>query len=117
MGQLAAHGHELTASPEEAEVIVVNTCSFINPAKQESVDTIIEMGKFKQTGKAKRLVVAGCLVERFRSEIEGNLPEVDAMVGTNEIEKIIEACEGEKFTPTSVPYLYHDLSPRVLTTG
>ncbi len=117
MGQLAAHGHELTASPEEAEVIVVNTCSFINPAKQESVDTIIEMGKFKETGKAKRLVVAGCLVERFRSEIESSLPEVDAMVGTNEIEKIIEACEGEKFTPSSVPYLYHDLSPRVLTTG
>ncbi len=117
MGQLAAHGHELTSSPEDAEVIVVNTCSFINPAKQESVDTIIEMGRFKETGKAKRLVVAGCLVERFRSEIADNLPEVDAMVGTNEIEKIIEACEGEKFTPSSVPYLYHDLSPRVLTTG
>lgn len=117
MGQLAAHGHELTASPEDAEVIVVNTCSFINPAKQESVDTIIEMGRYKESGQAKRLVVAGCLVERFRGEIEANLPEVDAMVGTNEIEKIIEACEGEKFTPESTPYLYHDLSPRVLTTG
>lgn len=117
MGQLAAHGHELTATPEEADVIVVNTCSFINPAKQESVDTIIEMGRYKETGKAKRLVVAGCLVERFRGEIVENLPEVDALVGTNEIEKIVEACEGEKFAPESTPYLYHDLSPRVLTTG
>ncbi len=117
MGSLAAHGHELTANPEEAEVIVVNTCSFIDPAKQESVDTIIEMGRYKQSGKAKRLVVAGCLVERFRGEIEGQLPEVDALVGTNEIEKIVEACEGEKFSPETTPYLYHDLSPRVLTTG
>lgn len=117
MGQLATHGHELTANPEDAEVIVVNTCSFINPAKQESVDTIIEMGRYKELGKAKRLVVAGCLVERFRGEIEDSLPEVDALVGTNEIEKIVEACEGKKFTPESTPYLYHDLSPRVLTTG
>lgn len=117
MGQLAAHGHELTSTPEDAEVIVVNTCSFINPAKQESVDTIIEMGRYKELGKAKRLVVAGCLVERFRGEIESSLPEVDALVGTNEIEKIVEACEGEKFTPETTPYLYHDLSPRVLTTG
>lgn len=117
MGQLATHGHELTSSPDEADVIVVNTCSFIDPAKQESVDTIIEMGRYKETGKAKRLVVAGCLVERFRGEIEASLPEVDALVGTNEIEKIVEACEGEKFVPETTPYLYHDLSPRVLTTG
>ncbi|MDX2267632.1 MAG: 30S ribosomal protein S12 methylthiotransferase RimO [Bryobacter sp.] len=117
MGSLAAHGHELTPHPEEAEVIVVNTCSFIDPAKQESVETIIEMGRYKETGKAKRLVVAGCLVERFRGEIEAQLPEVDALVGTNEIEKIVQACEGEKFTPESTPYLYHDLSPRILTTG
>ena len=117
MGQLAAHGHEFTPSAEEADVIVVNTCSFIDPAKQESVDTIIEMGRYKELGKAKRLVVAGCLVERFRGEIEANLPEVDVLVGTNEIEKIVEACEGEKFTPSTTPYLYHDLSPRILTTG
>jgi ribosomal protein S12 methylthiotransferase len=117
MGQLAAHGHELTSSPDDADVIVVNTCSFINPAKQESVDTIIEMGKYKEHGKAKRLVVAGCLVERFRGEIEESLPEVDAMVGTNDLEKIVAACEGEKFSLETTPYLYHDLSPRVLTTG
>jgi ribosomal protein S12 methylthiotransferase len=117
MGELAAHGHELTPDPREAEVIVVNTCSFINPAKQESVDTIIEMGRYKEAGTAKRLVVAGCLVERFREEIQRDLPEVDALVGTNEIEKIVAACEGEKFTPGATPYLYHDLSPRVLTTG
>jgi ribosomal protein S12 methylthiotransferase len=66
MGQLAAHGHELTPRPEDAEAIVVNTCSFINPAKQESVDTILEMAGYKKSGGLKRLIVAGCLVERYR---------------------------------------------------
>jgi ribosomal protein S12 methylthiotransferase len=117
MGSLAARGHELTTRPEEADAIVVNTCSFIDPAKQESVDTILEMAGHKKTGQAKRLVVAGCLVERFRGEIAAQLPEVDALVGTNEIERIVEACEGEAFAPETAPYLYHDLSPRVLSTG
>lgn len=117
MGTLAAHGHTLTASPEDAEVIVVNTCSFIDPAKQESVDTIIEMAGYKTSGSAKRLVVAGCLVERYRDEIQRELPEIDALVGTNEIEKIVEACEGEQHAASLTPYLYHDLSPRILTTG
>ena len=117
MGQLTARGHELTPQPEEADVIVVNTCSFIDPAKQESVDTIIEMGKFKQTGKAQRLVVAGCLVERYRGDIRQDLPEVDAIVGTNEIERIVAACEGgESSSASSAPYLYHDLTARVFTT-
>ncbi len=69
MGQLAARGHEVTPHPHEAEVIVVNTCSFIGPAKQESVDTILEMARYKEGGQAKRLIVAGCLVERYRDEI------------------------------------------------
>src|SRR5450631_1144037 len=86
MGQLAAHGHELTPRPEEADVIVVNTCSFIDPAKQESVDTILEMAEFKRTGRAQRLVVAGCLVERYRDDIRKNIPDVDAVLGTNELE-------------------------------
>lgn len=117
MGSLTSRGHELTPNPEEADVIVVNTCSFIDPAKQESVDTIIEMGKFKQTGRAQRLVVAGCLVERYRDEIQGQLPEVDALIGTNELEKINDICEG--LTPKGdvfAPYLYHEASPRVRTT-
>jgi ribosomal protein S12 methylthiotransferase len=111
MGQLTARGHVLTPQPDEADVIVVNTCSFIDPAKQESVDTIIEMGKFK-----KRLVVAGCLVERYRGDIRKDLPEVDAIVGTNEIEQIVAACEGGTPTASSEPYLYHDMTERVFTT-
>jgi len=121
MGQLVARGHELTHQPEEAEVIVINTCSFIDPAKQESIDTILEMAEFKKTGQAKRLVVAGCMVERYRGDIKKDLPEVDAMLGTNEIDNIVALCEGESegetAAPKNQPYLYHDLSPRVLSTG
>jgi ribosomal protein S12 methylthiotransferase len=117
MGQLAARGHELTPRPEDAEVIVVNTCSFINPAKQESVDTILEMAGFKKTGGLKRLVVAGCLVERYRADIRQNLPEVDAVIGTNDLDDIVAACEGGPDAAHShAPYLYHDLTPRVLAT-
>ncbi len=117
MGNLVHSGHTLTASPEDADVIVVNTCSFIDPAKKESVDTILEMAEFKRTGKAQRLVVAGCLVERYRDEIARTLPEVDAVLGTNELDKIAALCEG--LTPAGEgvqPYLYHDLTPRVRTT-
>ncbi len=117
MGQLAAGGHQLVSEPAEAEVIVVNTCSFINPAKQESVDTILEMAEYKKTGKAQRLVVAGCLVERFRDEIQANMPEVDAVLGTNELDQITALCEGTSPAATEyAPYLYHDLTARVLTT-
>jgi ribosomal protein S12 methylthiotransferase len=117
MGQLVAGGHQLTPQPAEADVIVVNTCSFIDPAKQESVDTILEMAEYKRTGKAQRLVVAGCLVERYRDDIRKNLPEVDAVLGTNELEKITALCEGlqPKIAPPA-PYLYHDLTARVFTT-
>jgi ribosomal protein S12 methylthiotransferase len=117
MGQLTANGHELTPHPSDADVIVVNTCSFIDPAKQESVDTILEMAEYKKTGRAQRLIVAGCLVERYRGDIQKDLPEVDALVGTNELEKITALCEG--VDPAANPleaYLYHDLTPRVLAT-
>jgi ribosomal protein S12 methylthiotransferase len=91
MGMLAQAGAELTPDAEEADVIVVNTCSFIGSAQQESIDTILEMARYKTGGKAKRLVVAGCLVERFHDEIRKNIPEVDAVVGTGELEKILAA--------------------------
>src|SRR5579871_4096885 len=94
MGQLATHGHELTTQPDQADVLVVNTCSFIDPAKQESIDTILEMAEYKKVGRAQRLVVAGCLVERYRDDIRKQLPEVDAVIGTNEIDRIVELCEG-----------------------
>jgi ribosomal protein S12 methylthiotransferase len=117
MGQLAARGHELTPHPDQADVLVVNTCSFIDPAKQESVDTILEMAEYKKIGRAKRLVVAGCLVERYRGDIRKDMPEVDALVGTNEIDRIVAVCEGvEAETGPVEPYLYHDLTPRVLAT-
>jgi len=118
MGQLTSQGHELTPHPADADVIVVNTCSFIDPAKQESVDTILEMAEYKKTGRARKLIVAGCLVERYRADIQRNMPEVDAVIGTNELEKITALCEG--VTPAASnpfePYLYHDATPRVLAT-
>jgi ribosomal protein S12 methylthiotransferase len=118
MGHLTARGHELTAHPDQADVLVVNTCSFIDPAKKESVDTILEMAEYKKVGRAKRLVVAGCLVERYRGDIEKDLPEVDALVGTNDLDSIVAVCEGieEPATAGSGLYLYHDLTPRVLST-
>jgi ribosomal protein S12 methylthiotransferase len=91
MGLLDRAGARLTARPEDADVLVVNTCSFIDTAKQESVDTILEMVRHKTEGRAKKVVVAGCLVERYRDEIRKNIPEVDAVVGTGELESILEA--------------------------
>jgi len=91
MGLLARAGAELTRRAEDADVIVVNTCSFIESAQQESINTILEMAAHKSGGKAKKLVVAGCLVERFRDQIRQNIPEVDAVVGTGELEKILAA--------------------------
>src|ERR1700754_1252122 len=117
MGQLTSNGHELTPHPSDADVLVVNTCSFIDPAKQESVDTILEMAEYKKTGRAQKLIVAGCLVERYRGDIQKDLPEVDALIGTNELEKITALCEGVE--PAANPleaYLYHDATPRVLAT-
>jgi ribosomal protein S12 methylthiotransferase len=91
MGLLARAGAELTTRAEDADVIVVNTCSFIESAQQESVNTILEMAGHKAGGRAKKLVVAGCLVERFRDDIRKNIPEVDAVVGTGELENILAA--------------------------
>jgi ribosomal protein S12 methylthiotransferase len=117
MGQLVAKGHELTPHPDQADVLVVNTCSFIDPAKKESVDTILEMAEYKKIGRARKLIVAGCLVERYRGDIRQELPEVDALIGTNELESIVAVCEGlEPDSNPLEPYLYHDLTPRVLST-
>ena len=91
MGMLDQAGAELTNRPETADIIVVNTCSFIDKAKQESIDTILQMAQHKLSGKAQKLIVAGCLVERYRDEIRKNMPEVDAVVGTGELEAILAA--------------------------
>jgi len=119
MGQLVSRGHELTPHPDQADVLVVNTCSFIDPAKQESVDTILEMAEYKKIGRARKLIVAGCLVERYRDDIRRQLPEVDAVIGTNELDRIAGLCEGWADDASPEPardYLYHDLTPRVLAT-
>src|SRR5213594_2025706 len=104
MGMLAHAGAELTSAAEDADVIVVNTCSFIGSAQRESVDTILEMARHKTSGKAKKLVVAGCLVERFRDEILKSIPEVDAVVGTGELEWILSATGVAPAIPSPSPF-------------
>ncbi|HTR67261.1 MAG TPA: 30S ribosomal protein S12 methylthiotransferase RimO [Terriglobales bacterium] len=103
MGLLAQAGAELTPHAEEADVLVVNTCSFIESAQQESVKAILEMARHKTEGRARKLVVAGCLVERFRDEIRKNIPEVDAVIGTGELENILSAA-GIASSPADSPF-------------
>jgi len=118
MGILARDGYELTPRAEEAEVLVVNTCSFIEAAQKESVEAILEMAEHKKFGAAKKLVVAGCMVERYREQILEHVPEVDAVVGTGEVERILEAVRGDlRVLPAEPPtFLYHDFTPRMVTT-
>src|SRR5258708_9534725 len=118
MGILARGGYELTPRADDAEILGVNTCSFSEPAQKESVAAILEMAEHKKFGSAKKLIVAGCLVERYRDQILEQSPEVDAVVGTGEVERIIEAVEGDlKVLPAQPPaFLYHDLTPRIVTT-
>jgi len=118
MGILAREGYEVTPRADEAEILVVNTCSFIEAAQKESVDAILEMAEHKKFGAAKKLIVAGCLVERYRAQILEQVPEVDAVIGTGEVERIMEAVEGDlRALPAQPPaFLYHDLTPRLVTT-
>src|SRR5271154_1197177 len=108
MGLLDHAGAQITSDPESADVLVVNTCSFIDSAKQESVDTILEMARHKAShgtgGKAQKLIVAGCLVERYRDEIRKNIPEVDAVVGTGELENILTAAGVQPRPKTNSPF-------------
>jgi ribosomal protein S12 methylthiotransferase len=110
MGMISSAGAQITPRAEEADIIVVNTCSFIDSAKQESVDAILQMARYKEStenphGRAKKLIVAGCLVERYRSEIQKNIPEVDAVVGTGELQQILAATGlSDSKTPSSSPF-------------
>jgi len=105
MGLLSSGGAEITSRAEDADVIVVNTCSFIDSAKQESVDTILEMAQHKTAGRAQKLIVAGCLVERYRNEIQKNIPEVDAVVGTGELQQILKAAGLEPERSAGSPFV------------
>ncbi len=120
LGHLAGRGYTLTPRAEEAEILIVNTCSFIEPAKRESINTILEMAEHKKSGAARKLIVAGCLVERYRSEILNQIPEVDFVIGTNELERVVEACEQDdarrEAGHAAEPYLYHEFTPRLLST-
>jgi ribosomal protein S12 methylthiotransferase len=125
MGQLQANGYQITANAEEAETVVVNTCGFIESAKQESIDAILEAMRLKAEGHAKRVIVAGCLVERYRDELKAEMPEVDAFIGTNQINDILRVSDPTTNTRSlpviplgnqSATYLYDESTPRVLAT-
>src|SRR5689334_49197 len=125
MGQLKQHGYEITSDATDAETVVVNTCGFIDSAKKESIDTILEAAQLKTNGGAKRLIVAGCLVERYRDELKAEIPEVDAFIGTNQINDILAVCDPNVNTRSlpvvpignqSATYLYDESTPRVLAT-
>src|SRR5262252_4758455 len=91
LGLAQEAGHELTRDPENADVLVVNTCAFIDSAKQESVDAILDMAQHKRVGDGRRLIVTGCLAERYRDELRREIPEIDAVLGTGEVPAIVEA--------------------------
>jgi len=121
IGLLQAQGHVIEADPANADVIVVNTCSFIGDAKKESIDTILSAAQFKNSGSCKKLIVTGCLAERYAKDIRSDLVEVDAILGTNQIEEIVRAVSGEPVAPPNSYgrsdadlYLYDDTTPRTL---
>ena len=96
LGMAREAGHEITSDASNAEVLVVNTCAFIDSAKQESIDAILEMAAQKRDGNCSRLVVTGCLAERYRDELRKEIPEIDAVLGTGEVPKILEAIGGSR---------------------
>lgn len=122
LGMLADKGFEFTDDETEAEVVVVNTCTFIHDAKEESINTLIEMGQYKQNGKLKALIATGCLAQRYHEEIREEIPEVDAILGTTATEHIVEAVEevlaGQKPEHLEdIQYLAATKSRRIVTTG
>jgi len=125
MGQLKQKGFQITSDAEDADTVVVNTCGFIESAKKESIEAILEAARLKTEGKATRLVVAGCLVERYRDELKAEMPEVDAFIGTSQINDILQVCDPGTNTRSlpvlplgnqSATYLYDESTPRILAT-
>ncbi len=116
-GIAAARGLKIVAAPEDAEVIVVNTCAFIESAKQESVDTLLEMDRFRSSGRLKRLVSAGCLSQRYGNRLTEEMPEIDVLIGTEQLEQIAGLADHvmDQSTPDGAGhYLQHPETPRVL---
>lgn len=122
LGYLRRRDLELTSDPQKAEVIIVNTCGFVEEAKQESIETILELSQLKETGRLQRLVVAGCMVQRYAQELAEAIPEIDAFVGLDELEVVVEAVMGER-SRRELPdqraslRLYDHSAPRLLATG
>ena len=121
LGYLAEADIEVTNDPAEADVIVINTCGFIDKAKEESVNTILEMAEYKKNGNCSRLVVAGCLVERYREQMKKQLPEIDAVIGLDQLSDIVQVCTGDvagikEGTGAISTYLYSHENRRILTT-
>jgi ribosomal protein S12 methylthiotransferase len=114
LGLAQEAGHELTPRADEADVLIVNTCAFIDKAKQESIDTILELAEHKKTGACRRLVVTGCLAERYRDELRELIPEVDVVLGTGEVPEIVNAVNGAAAAPAAtpaVPLVFHRTPP------
>jgi ribosomal protein S12 methylthiotransferase len=117
LGRLRGAGYEIATDAAQADVIVVNSCAFIDRAKQESVDTILEMARHKEAGRARRLVVTGCLAQRHDAELRREIPEIDATLGTGQVEDILAALEGETRVGGAPPtWVYDHTAPRVLAT-
>lgn len=117
LGELTARGYEITPDESDADVIIVNTCCFINDAKQESIETIIDVGQHKETGNCKRLIVTGCLAQRYKDEVLKELPEVDAVIGVGDTEGVINAVEAtEKIVDCDKPYCLEISKNRLVTT-
>jgi ribosomal protein S12 methylthiotransferase len=122
LGTLTRQGYSITSQKEDADVIVVNTCGFIDTAKKESIDTILEMAELKSQGNCKKLVVAGCLAERYRSEIQKEIPEIDFIFGPDELGRILEAVQLDSslIPDVTIDALYSSKEiptiPRILTT-
>lgn len=121
LGRLRERGYELTPDASQADVLVVNTCAFIDQAKQESIDTILELARHKTHGQARRLVVTGCLAQRYDAELRREIPEIDATLGTGQVEQIVAAVEGTDTRTDAAlgrpTWVYDHTAPRLVTTA
>src|SRR4030095_14155682 len=121
LGTLASEGFELTGNPQQAEVVIINTCGFIEEAKQESINTILEHAKLKESGACRILIAAGCLAQRYQGDLLKELPDLDGVVGTGEFGRIADICRdllapkpgGQHLWISQPPYLYDELAPRL----
>ena len=120
LGILVEQGIELVTDPVEADILIVNTCAFIQAAKEESISMLLNMAEFKETGRCRALIVAGCLGQRYGQQLLDEMPEVDAIVGTSSWDKIMDAVKetlrGHRVIITDKEKIYHSTSPRILTT-